>query len=213
MNWPKIKKSKTPNVPASVSDYKAYKSYLRTESDEKCVYCAIKEAYLGGSDSFHVEHFKPKSNPRFKHLELVYSNLFYACAICNRFKGKDWPNDSDPLKPSYLDPNHIDYNTVFTVTSSCLVEGSNVASKYMIEKIYLNRVQLQNQRLQEICHEKKEHVMRNINEHFKKLLTLKGDSKADEYLQRLFSVVTKISLHLNKEPRISKYLPNETKRK
>lgn len=143
MEWTKIDKTKT-EYPRNVSSYSEYKQYLRHEADKKCVYCAINEAVFGGADSYHVEHFRPKSLEKFRHLEREYSNLFYACAVCNRFKSNDWHEgyQDDHSSVGYPDPNKVDYNTLFETDNDFLIVGKFTASKYLVEKLYLNRPQL-----------------------------------------------------------------------
>lgn len=92
---------------------------------------------------FHVEHYRPKS--RFAELANEYRNLFYACPICNCFKGDDWPCEpvGDHSLAAYPDPGGVDYNCLFCVDEvTGRVEGVNVAGRYLAEKLYLNRPQL-----------------------------------------------------------------------
>ena len=54
---------------------------------------------------FQVDHYRPKSLDRFKHLITEYSNLLYTCDLCNNLKSSIWPSD-DPLTDGigWLDP-------------------------------------------------------------------------------------------------------------
>ena len=141
MLWRKIEKL-TANVP-SKGTYVEWKPLLAKEGFHQCVYCAIPEPRFGGLRNFHVEHFRPKS--KFPHLENEFSNLFFACAICNSFKGDDWPADpcSDHVKPTYLCPSDFDLSTLINVD---WVKGTSAgqypATRYMVERLYLNRPQL-----------------------------------------------------------------------
>ena len=123
-------------------DYRAWQELLAEEADHRCVYCAIHERSFGGIRNFHVEHYRPKA--RFPELIDSFSNLFYACAICNTFKGNDWPDEPAPdlETPAYADPAEYDYSDLFDVNAGGLVSGTKVAATYMIERIYLNRPQL-----------------------------------------------------------------------
>ena len=140
MKWRRIPKEEA--IQPSKGSYRDWKEILAKEGFHQCVYCAIPEASFGGIRNFHVEHYKPKS--KFKHLMNDIRNLFYACSVCNTFKGNDW---SEPLDdhstPSYPDPSRVDYSDLFSINwESGVVEGRYIASKYVVEKSYLNRNQL-----------------------------------------------------------------------
>ena len=82
--------------------------------------------------SFHVEHYMPKS--RFPELINEYSNLFYACALCNRHKGNYW---SDDVSKRVLNPcDHVmSSHLVFSVE---VVEERTTQGKFNIELLRLN---------------------------------------------------------------------------
>lgn len=141
MNWKKIEKD--PKKQPENGTYNDWKPLLAAEGFNQCVYCAIHENSMGGIRNFHVEHYRPKS--KFADKENDYCNLFYSCPICNTFKSNDWPNEpvADNSLPSYPNPSDIDYNTLFDVDiNKGLIEGRNVAAKYIQQKVFLNRPQL-----------------------------------------------------------------------
>ena len=70
--------------------YKKYKPYLREDFRRRCAYCEVNEHRCGGVTHFGVDHFRPKS--LFPKLVCVYSNLYYACNLCNSLKGNAWPD-------------------------------------------------------------------------------------------------------------------------
>lgn len=201
-------------LPKRVSKYGDYKPYLRREAKERCVYCAIHENPIGGSDHFHVEHYRPKSLDQFAALIKDYNNLFYACAICNRFKSNDWPNDpvSDHSVISYPDPNEIDYNTLFSYNEDGTISGNFVASKYLVEKVFLNRPQLINERRENYIRENYIHQANKLLALSELLLEKKEDPTAAELLYAVNSKITKISFLLNKDKEIARYEPSEIKR-
>lgn len=142
MNWRLIDKSQTPQPRGRYPDWK---QLLRAEAAQRCVYCAIHEAAYGGYRNFHIDHYRPKSRPEFEHLTHRYENLFYSCAICNGFKKDTWPADPHPEHSvaAFIDPSLVDYAGVFEVSGqSFVVEGRNVAARFMVEQLYLNRAQL-----------------------------------------------------------------------
>jgi len=141
MNWKPV--DFTRRIQPRSGTYKNWKRQVADECHHQCVYCAIHESRFGGLDNFHIDHFRPKS--RFAKLENVIINLFLACAICNRFKSNDWPNEPRARHSvaSYPDPSKCDYNQLFKVSSNnYVVSGRYLASKYVTDRLYLNRPQL-----------------------------------------------------------------------
>ena len=140
MNWfliPKVLAS-----PSQQTTYQGWKAELAAEARHQCVYCSVHESAFGGTRNFHVEHLRPKS--RFPHLELVYANLFYACAVCNSFKLDDWPRDdnNDTSNACYPDPSVVDFTSLFRVMASSKIVGTCVAARYLEHRLHLNRPQL-----------------------------------------------------------------------
>ncbi len=141
MKWIRVEKSRT--AQPKTGNYRQWKPILANEGRHQCVYCAIPESRFGGTWNFHVEHYRPRA--RFLDLENTIGNLFYSCAICNTFKGDDWPNE--PMLThriaSYPDASRHDYNNLFNIDiGSGMIIGRYTASRYMVEKLYLNRPQL-----------------------------------------------------------------------
>lgn len=135
MKWILINKSKTAQPTAG--NYSKWKPILRKEGMHQCVYCAIHEGSFGGERNFHVEHHKPKK--QFPKLVDDIHNLFYCCAICNSFKGSDWPEDPTLQYPY---PAGIDYSTFLGVDVNSSVVSNERHGRYIIERLYLNRPQL-----------------------------------------------------------------------
>ncbi len=127
--------------------YKIYKSKLREEFFHRCVYCGTREPELGGSKSFHIDHYKPKS--KFPKLAAKYSNLLYACRDCNAYKGDYWPTYTQKFSCEViLNPRrdkiekHID-QTDFSW------KGKTIKGKWNIEKLRLaskRLIQIRNDR-------------------------------------------------------------------
>lgn len=94
--------------------YSDWKPILAEEGFHQCVYCALPDATFG-ERNFHVEHYKPKSRAKFKHLENDIRNLFYACPACNVFKSDSWPRapKKDHSVEAYPDPSKCDYCELF----------------------------------------------------------------------------------------------------
>jgi hypothetical protein len=140
MNWKLVCKDKTKQP--KTGTYSDWKELIAEECFYQCVYCSIHEAQFGGIDHYHIDHFRPKSREEFKELENSILNLFYACPICNRFKSNDWPGEPNEEQPCYLDPSEVNYSDLFSVEGTFLLKGKNVAARYIIERLFLNRAQL-----------------------------------------------------------------------
>lgn len=155
MKWKRIRKEASVQPASGI--YSDWKPYIANEAENRCVYCAIHDAFLGGLRNFHVEHYRPKSIERFSSLENSIENLYYSCPICNTFKSNDWPNDpnDDHSIQCYPDPSKYDYCDLFEVNiETGLISGKYVATKYIVEKLFLNRGQLILDRKTEILYEK-----------------------------------------------------------
>lgn len=184
MNWSLIIKDKTKQP--KKGSYSDWKEQIARECFYKCIYCSINEAQFGGIDHYHIEHYKPKSIPKFENLVDDICNLFYCCPICNRFKSNDWPNDADNLDLiCYPDPSEYDYSDLFDVSSiDYKISGIYLSTKYMTERLYLNRPQLIYERRESLLKDREEKVTNAIDILFEKLNSqndfdiLKESSKA-----------------------------------
>jgi len=116
-----------------LNPYQKYKSILANDFNKKCGYTDCNQLWFGGSNSFHIDHFKPKS--KFPELSTKYSNLVYSCSYINISKSND--------TSEYLDPVNVDYNLHFFRDSNGNIfplDESDIA-KYMYTKLkmYLKR--------------------------------------------------------------------------
>ena len=67
------------------TQYSTYKEFLRDEFDFRCCYCLAREIWKDDGE-FGIDHWKPKGDLLFAHLECVYENLVWACDTCNEAK-------------------------------------------------------------------------------------------------------------------------------
>lgn len=162
MHWKLIKKDKEKQP--ETGTYSDWKEQIAEECFYQCIYCSINEAQFGGIDHYHIEHYKPKSIERFKALENDICNLFYSCPICNRFKSYDWPNDADDLeKICYPSPSEYNYSELFEVSpDDYKVKGIYNSTRYMTERLYLNRPQLLYERRESFLKQREEEVTKAI---------------------------------------------------
>jgi uncharacterized protein (TIGR02646 family) len=154
-------------TPPPLKRYNFYKRYLRRDFAFRCAYCLIHEAHFGGLRNFHVDHFRPKSRPEFRHLALVYSNLYYACGICNIFKGEHWPTAEDVGAGLYfVDPCQENaYETHLAIhEENGELRALTRAGEYSIAHIRLNREQLKRHRRRQTEVRKKVAELRSLIE-------------------------------------------------
>lgn len=215
MNWKRIPKENS-QQPSS-GTYKDWKSLLALEGFHQCVYCSISECDFGGIRNFHVEHYRPKSTSRFPHLENTYSNLFYACSICNSFKSDDWPNEPNVQMDisCYLEPSQINYSDIFDIKfPSGLIEGKNVAAKYMSHKLYLNRPQLLVNRRENFVASRYEKAIGNANRQVDRLigLAMSGNMESVAHLASLNRVMKELEAIFHSKCLSIPYTDKQTKR-
>lgn len=143
MKWFRIPKESSLK-PKTGSQYRDWKEDLSIEGKNQCVYCAINTNSYGGIRNFHVEHYRPKAKDKFPELENEFTNLFFACSICNCFKGDDWPNEpSNKLdNNAFPDPSKIDYSDFLFYDTQLLVDSKYITGRYLVQKLFLNRPQL-----------------------------------------------------------------------
>jgi hypothetical protein len=171
------------------------------------VYCAIPDAAMGGVRNFHVEHYRPKS--RFPDLENMFTNLFYACPICNTFKGNDWPAEPELEIRCYPDPSVIDYEQLFTINpQSGEIHGNLVASRYIVEKIHLNRGQLILERRLQILLSK----ARTLREEIRNLLDQLPNDNANQLLRRFTALLNDMHDLRDRLQTITPYEPQDVQR-
>lgn len=215
MNWKRI--SKEVSIAPTVGTYSDWKPQLSVEGFHQCVYCTISENSFGGIRNFHVEHYRPKGLPEFRHLENVYSNLFYACAICNSFKSNDWPAEPNANfdNPFYPDPSVVDYGLLFKVDiSTGLIDNKNITGSYLINKLYLNRPQLIINRKESLAENKYQELIEIVKEQKIKLFGLAKSQiiEALDLLEELDNSIQSLQEVFHKRKGTIPYTSNHTKR-
>lgn len=67
--------------PQGYVNYSEYRDWVRDEFAFRCVYCLLREVWLGSATFFHLDHaVAQKHQPD---LASAYDNLLYLCAGCN----------------------------------------------------------------------------------------------------------------------------------
>jgi len=129
--------------PPAFRNYKKYKPFLRLDFESRCAYCHIPELRYGPSRNFTVDHFRPKSNPKFRKLICAYSNLYYVCQDCNSSKGSTWPQPKIQAQGfRFLDPCLDDLTDHWRVGPDGSLEPRTTEGEYMVARVQLNRAYL-----------------------------------------------------------------------
>lgn len=123
--------------PRQFKRYQSYKRYLQAEFSRVCVYCRQPDSSAPNLN-FGVDHYRPKSIPRFANLVRDYDNLYYCCGNCNSRKNNDWPLD-EKLGPYVVNPcdhgmaAHLRFNS-----KTGKVEARTPYGKHTEELLQLN---------------------------------------------------------------------------
>lgn len=126
------------DVPAALA--KAYnqddvKAALRSETNDKCIYCESKIAHVAPE---HIEHIKPKAKDRFPELTFEWTNLGLACPQCNMNKGHKYDAALPFINPYEEEPSDHFYAAGPLVFSRI----GNDRAKLTERIIELNRAEL-----------------------------------------------------------------------
>jgi hypothetical protein len=178
--------------------YTSWKQQISNECFNQCVYCSIHENPWGGIDHYHIDHFRPQS--KFKDLKNTITNLYQACPICNKFKSDDWQNEPNDLEIiCYPDPSDYNYSDLFTIdTTNNTLEGKYVSSRFLINRLYLNRPQLVYERREYFLKLKAESLINDA----RKLIELSNDMGL---IKQAFSLIADMTQHLHVRGNITQY--------
>lgn len=203
MNWQKIDKAKRKQ---ESGEYNEWKEQIAADCYYMCVYCSIHESHWGGIDHYHIDHYKPKS--KFPNLINTITNLYYACPVCNRFKSDDWQGDSNDLNViCYPDPSDHDYRDLLKMDlQSYILIGKYTSSKYLINKLYLNRPQLIYERRENCLRSKAQKLISETAE----LIKLCNDI---DIVKEAFEIIASITQHIHAKSNIRPYKLVDIRRK
>ncbi len=131
---------RTQDLPQS-ENHKEYLPSLRIDFRHRCAYCERPESLFGGGEFFEIDHFRPTS--RFRELVNEYSNLYYSCGKCNRYKGSSWPSENLMERGfRFSDPCAEDmYITHLSEDEDGRLEAVTPCGQYTVDHIGLNRRQ------------------------------------------------------------------------
>jgi hypothetical protein len=183
------------------SDYKKYRQHIRQDCKCRCVYCDSHENENGGAENMNLDHFRPKSLPRFVHLSNKPDNLVWACGGCNRLKGNHWPDenlDSAVIGDiGFIDPFESNYKEYFSVDSNGNLVPRKAPATYMLGLLVLNRPTKSKIRELRLV---KFQLIGQIQEQIDKLQLLKAKicEKDKSSLENVIVSLTKIQREINK---------------
>lgn len=123
--------------------YSNYRPELRYDFWCACAYCGTTEQESHAS--MEIDHHEPKA--RRPDLVDVYTNLFYACPLCNRSKSRTWPSPTQMaqgMRFLRIDTDHPDDHLE---VRGLRVEPLTPVGEYTITKLRLNRLELCNLRV------------------------------------------------------------------
>lgn len=117
--------------------YRLFRPYLRRDFQQCCAYCLLHEFWAGGESNFQIEHFRPVS--RFPELERTYSNLYYACHVCNFRKLDHWPSpELEAAGIGFVDFCTSDFEEHYRLQSDGTLEPLTLSANYTLTTLNLN---------------------------------------------------------------------------
>jgi hypothetical protein len=100
---------------------------------------------LGGEEGMTVDHFKPVAIGRYPHLRLAWSNLYYACSICNSHYKRDYPKPEEEAEGKrFVDPCEEDPDDHFRLVCDsnmdepCRVHPLSASAEYTTFRLKFN---------------------------------------------------------------------------
>lgn len=166
--------------------YRKYKPELREDFNKSCGYCDDSDVYAGGVRGFHIDHFAPKS--KFPDMHITYTNLVYACPICNIYKGNYWPSElaHEPVidNNGFVDPCDPLYDDHLERADDGMIVFTSDLGEFIYQKLKLG---LRRHQLIWIL-SKAKHILRRLKAGIDK--TPKGSDERDELSEMFISVTT-----------------------
>ena len=117
--------------------YRLFRPYLRRDFRQCCAYCLLHEFWAGGESNFEIDHFRPVS--KFPELKREYSNLCYACHVCNFYKWDHWPSsDLEAQGIGFVDLCTSEFDQHYLLQSDGFLEPLTLAANYTLTLLHLN---------------------------------------------------------------------------
>jgi uncharacterized protein (TIGR02646 family) len=125
-------------VPSNVSNrynQNDVKESLRTECQNKCMYCESAVAHVSYE---HIEHIKPKAKTKFPELTYEWTNLGLACPVCNMNKGDEYDINLPFINPYTENPSDF----IFALGHFIYHKPANTRAELTKRQLKLNRPEL-----------------------------------------------------------------------
>lgn len=140
----RIERGPDPGPFNNSSDYKRkYRPFLRSLFRCQCAYCQSHDDHFGGEEGATVDHFKPES--RYHELRCSWSNIYYACQVCNCHYKKQFPTPDEEAKGKrFVDPCAEDPDDHFRMVKDestgdiSHIRPLSPAAEYTIFRLKLN---------------------------------------------------------------------------
>lgn len=142
MYFPQIKRRSVYKVKKDGEKYLTYSAYydeIAEDCQNRCVYCDVLAAEIGG-ESMNLDHFRPQKH--FPELGAEPTNLVLSCPKCNQLKSDWWPEKDGTAnggQNGFVDPFSEHMLTYIKVENSGLMTSLKIPSQYMIDLMALNR--------------------------------------------------------------------------
>ncbi|MCQ9378833.1 hypothetical protein [Methyloversatilis sp. XJ19-49] len=206
--YPKDRHRRTLN-PRQFKRYRTYKRYLQVEFKRVCVYCRQPDSSAPNLN-FGVDHYRPKSVPRFKSLVCEYQNLYYCCGGCNTRKNDYWPID-DAKGPFIVAPcehemaAHLRFNS-----KSGRIEARSIHGAHTEDLLQLNDEALVSYRLGALkivdslrrVMSEAESLMKKLEAKYRlgEITSKEIDEARDEHFEELNQLRTLLDAHEGSSP-------------
>ncbi|MBI3921575.1 MAG: HNH endonuclease [Armatimonadetes bacterium] len=135
---PRIVRKEKPPKMRGRDGYRKAREHLRRDFAYRCAYCMIHESEAGGEEAFWIDHFRPRSKGGSAN---DYTNLYWACILCNHIKGDSWPTPSEARHGRrFANPCHEqDYGFHFAENAKSELEALTRCGEYHVGTLRLNR--------------------------------------------------------------------------
>lgn len=118
------------------ADYKAYLTELREDFQHMCGYCGKTEALT--KNKFEIDHFVPKKYAEDRVND--YTNLVYACWVCNRKKAAKWPSEDPNISTvdgkGFIDPADEKFDLHMERSEDGMICGKTEIGRYMAKEAF-----------------------------------------------------------------------------
>ena len=118
------------------ADYKAYLTELREDFQHMCGYFGKTEAIT--KNKFEIDHFVPKKYAEDRVND--YTNLVYACWVCNRKKAAKWPSEDPNISnvdgKGFIDPADEKFDLHMERSEDGMICGKTEIGRYMAKEAF-----------------------------------------------------------------------------